>query len=72
MDERVDPLGAPRAEQRDLVGREIALDEEAVAQRVVDVVVDVGDPIDDPDDAPLERLRLLLARVREDPVAPRR
>ncbi len=32
-------------------------------------MVDVGDPVDEPDDLPLERLRLALARVREDSVA---
>ena len=43
--------------------------QQAVADRVVDVVVDVGDAVDEPDDLPLERLRLLRAGVREDPVA---
>ena len=43
--------------------------QEPVAQRVVDVVVDVRDAVDEPDDLPLERRRLLLAGVREDPVA---
>ena len=66
---RVDPLGAAPAEDRDLVEREIALLEDPVADRVVDVVVDVGDPVDDADDLALERLRLLLAPVGEDAVA---
>ena len=43
--------------------------EQAPADRVVDVVVDVGDPVDEPHDLPLERRRLLLARVGEDAVA---
>ena len=42
--------------------RQVALGEDPVADRVVDVVVDVGDAVDDPDDLALERLRLLLAR----------
>ena len=58
-----------RAEHRDLVARQVALLEQAVADRVVDVVVDVGDAVDDADDLALERLGLLLARVREDAVA---
>ena len=48
---------------------QIGLGEDPVADRVVDVVVDVGDPVDDAHDLPLERLRLLRARVREDAVA---
>ena len=43
--------------------------QEAEADGVVDVVVDVRDAIDDAHDLALERLRLLLARVREDAVA---
>ena len=49
-------------------GRSSSL-EQPVPHRVVDVVVDVRDAVDEPDDLPLERLRLLLAGVREDPVA---
>ena len=69
VDEAVDALGAGRAEQLDLGVWEIGLGEDAVPDRVVDVVVDVGDAIDDADDLALERLRLLHARVREDAVA---
>ena len=60
---------SPCAEHGDLLARQVALAEEPVAQRVVDVVVDVRDAVDEADDLPLERLRLALARVREDPVA---
>ena len=56
-------------EDGDLVVRQIVLGEQPVAHGVVDVVVDVRDPIDEAHDLPLERLRLALARVREDPVA---
>ena len=69
MDETVDPLRGGGAEDRDLVGRQIGLREDPVADRVVDVVVDVGDAVDDADDLPLERLGPTLAGVREDPVA---
>ena len=48
--------------------RQIGLVEDAVANRVVDVVVDVRDPIDDADDPPLQRLRIGVAGVREDAV----
>ena len=72
VDERVDAPRAGRPEHRDLVVRQVALLEDPVADRVVDVVVDVGDAVDDADDLALERLGLLLAGVREDPVrAPR-
>ena len=69
VDERVDPLRSASAEDLDLVARQVALAQEAVAHGVVDVVVDVRDAVDESDDLPLERLRLLLARVGEDPVA---
>ena len=69
VDERVDPLRAGRAEQLDLRARQVGVREDPVADRVVDVVVDVGDAVDDAHDLPLERLRLLRARVGEDPVA---
>ena len=58
-----------RAEQRDLVLRQVLRVEDPVADRVVDVVVDVRDPVDDAHDLALVRLRLDLARVLEDPVA---
>ena len=45
------------AEELDLGVWEIGLGEDAVPDRVVDVVVDVGDPIDDADDLAFERLR---------------
>ena len=57
------------AEDRDLLVRQIVLGEQPVPHGVVDVVVDVRDPVDEPHDLPLERLRLALARVREDAVA---
>ena len=66
VDERVDPLRARRAEQLDLVDGKVALGQEPVPQRVVDVVVDVGDPVDDADNLALVRLGLSLARVSED------
>ena len=69
VDEPVDALRAGRAEQLDLVVRQLRLGEDPVPDRVVDVVVDVGDAVDDADDLALERLRLLRARVREDAVA---
>ena len=53
--EPVDALGAARAEHLDLVARQVALGEDPVADRVVDVVVDVRDAVDDADDLPLER-----------------
>ena len=68
-DERVDTARAGVAEQLDLGARQLLGGEQAVADRVVDVVVDVGDPVDEPHDLALERLRLALAGVREDPVA---
>ncbi len=58
-----------RAEQLDLGVRKVGLGEDAVPDRVVDVVVDVRDAVDDANDLALERLRLLRARVREDAVA---
>ena len=67
--ESVDAHRAGRPEQRDLVPRQIAVAQQAEADGVVDVVVDVGDAVDDAHDPPLERLRLLVARVREDAVA---
>ena len=66
--EPVDPLRAARAEQRDLVARQVGRREQPVADRVVDVVVDVRDPVDEADDPPLQRLRLLDAGVGEDAV----
>ena len=66
--EGVDPRRAGRAQNRQLVVWEVALREDAVAKRVVDVVVDVGDPVDDADDLALERLRQAVACVGEDPV----
>ncbi len=62
-------LRARGPEHLDLVAREVGVDEEAVADRVVDVVVDVGDPVDDAHDPALERLGILRARMGEDPVA---
>src|SRR4051812_48541743 len=69
VDEPVDALGACRAEQLDLGVRKVGLGEDAVPDRVVDVVVDVRDTVDDADNLALERLWLLRARVGEDPVA---
>src|SRR5690349_6274131 len=66
---RVDAIGAPLAEQLDLVLGQIRGIEDAEADGVVDVVVDVGDTVDDADDLALERRRLLLAGMREDAVA---
>ena len=63
---RSEPRGA---EQLDLGVRQVGLGEDAVPDRVVDVVVDVRDAVDDADDLALERLRLLRARVGEDAVA---
>ncbi len=60
---------AGRPEQLDLVARQIGFGQQAEADGVVDVVVDVRDAIDDAHDLALERLRLLLARMREDAVA---
>ena len=67
--ERVDPLAARVAEQRDLVVRQLLAREDPVADRVVDVVVDVRDAVDDAHDLPFERVGLALAGVREDAVA---
>ena len=58
-----------RAEQRDLLLRQVVGGEHPGADRVVDVVVDVRDAVDDADDLPLERLRLVGPGVLEDPVA---
>ena len=50
---------APEGPSRlDLLLRQVPLHEQAVAERVVDVVVDVGDAVDEADDPALERLRL--------------
>ncbi len=68
VDERVDALRAGRAECLDLAARQVALLEDAVANRVVDVVVDVGDAVDDANDLALERLRLARAGVGQDAV----
>src|SRR5207245_11296750 len=59
---------ARRAEDRELLPREIVLPQKPVAQRVVDVVVDVGDAIHEADDLALERLRLPFSGVGEDSV----
>ena len=67
--ESVDPRRAGRPEDLDLVARQVVFAEEAEADGVVDVVVDVRDAVDDAHDLPFERLRLPIARVREDPVA---
>ena len=56
-------------EQFDLAVRKVGLGEDAVPDRVVDVVVDVRDAVDDANDLALQSLRLLRARVREDAVA---
>src|SRR6185503_9256631 len=69
VDERVDPLRARGAEELDLVEGKVALGQDAVPERVVDVVVDVGDAVDDADDLAFVRRRLALARVGEDAVA---
>ena len=69
VDERVDALRAARAEQRDLVLRQVFGIEDPVPDGVVDVVVDVRDPVDDAHDLALVRLGLDLTRVLEDPVA---
>ena len=69
MDERVDSIRARRAEELDLRSGQVALGEDPVADRVVDVVVDVCDSVDDAHDLPLECLRLLRPGVRQDAVA---
>ena len=56
-------------EDRNLVAWQVVLAEQPVPHGVVDVVVDVRDAVDEPHDLPLERLRLALAGVCEDPVA---
>ena len=61
--------GPRRAEQLDLRFRQISLLQDPEADGVVDVVVDVGDSIDDANDLAFERLRLPLARMREDSLA---
>ena len=58
VDEAVDPPRPGRPEQLDLLLRQVVLGEQAVAERVVDVVVDVGDAVDEAHDLPLERVRL--------------
>ena len=64
---------AGRAEDRDLLARQVARRDHAGPQRVVDVVVDVGDPVDEPHDPALERRRLARAAgVAQDAVAHRR
>ena len=63
---RREPVGP---EQLDLFPRQLGRVEHAGANRVVDVVVDVRDPVDEADDPALERVRLVRARVVEDPVA---
>ena len=68
-DERVDPRRSRRPEDCDLVVREIVVVEEAIPDRVVDVVVDVGHTVDYANDLSFYRLGLALAGVREDPVA---
>ena len=60
---------AGRAEQLDLLGRQVGLGDDPGPDGVVDVVVDVGDAVDQPDDPALERRRLQRAGVVEDPVA---
>ena len=67
--ERVDALGARRPEHLDLVLRKVFFPQQAVAERVVDVVVDVRDAVDEPHDLALERRRLALPGVGQDPVA---
>jgi hypothetical protein len=69
VDERVDAASPGRAEQLDLVLRQLGGREDAEAHRVVDVVVDVRDAVDDPDDPSFKRRRLARARVGEDAVA---
>ena len=69
MYEGVDPRRAAIAEDLDLVARQLVLGEDAVPDRVVDVVVDVRNPVDDSDDLPLEGFGLPLARVGEDAVS---
>ena len=69
VDERVDPLRARGAEELDLVEGKVALGQEPVPERVVDVVVDVGDAVDDANNLALVRRRLTLARVSEDALA---
>ena len=67
--QRLDSLGAGRAEQLDLLAGQVLEAQDARAQGVVDVVVDVGDPIDELDDPALERRRRVWARVVPDAVA---
>ena len=67
--ECVDASRARRAEQLELFARELGPGQDPVPDRVVDVVVDVRDAIDDADDPALQRRRLELSGMREDPVA---
>src|SRR4029078_7805746 len=59
---------AARPQDLDLVAGEVALLEDPVADRVVDVVVDVRNAIDDAHDVSLLRLRLPRPGGGEDPV----
>ncbi len=69
VDERVDAGRAGGPEQLDLLGGQVVVVEDPVADRIVDVVVDVRDTVDEPHDLALQRGGLLRARVREDAVA---
>ena len=73
VDQRVDPLRAAVAEDRDVGARGGPRGDHARPHRVVDVVVDVRDPVDQPHDPALERDRIArAARVAQDAVAHRR
>src|SRR5438105_8454409 len=69
VDERVDAARPGRAEDRDLVRRQVVGREHAGTNRVVDVVVDVGNAIDDAEDLPFLGHGLVRAGVLEDAVA---
>ena len=68
MDQGVDPLRGRLAEQGDRPRRQRPRVEDARPHRVVDVVVDVGEAVDQADDGALQRVRLDLAGVVQDPV----
>ena len=57
VDERVDAARPGRAEDRDLVRRQVVGREHAGTNRVIDVVVDVGNAIDDAEEVMIDRVR---------------
>src|SRR6266508_5156625 len=69
VDEPIDPAGPRRAEDLDLLARQLVRREHAGPDGVVDVVVDVRDPVDELDDPSLERERVGRPGVVENAVA---